>query len=138
MTTTELRGPKQIEDAAIEFVIEREREAGRKAHDTRREMGAVADLISGDRVIEVKAYGTSSRGNDLWLECSRYIAAKDEPDRFWVYLVENVAHGDPAEFRLLRLGGEQLQKLLERAKEQRYWTVPVPVAVYDQMAAEQG
>ena len=138
MTITELRGPKQIEDAAIEYVIERERAEGREARDTRYEEGAVADLVSGDRVIAVKACGTTSRGNDLWLECSQYIAAKGDPDRFWLYLVENVAQGDPAEFRLMRLGGQQLQELLEQAREQRHWTVPVPVAVYDRMAAAEG
>ena len=135
MTTTELYGPKQIEDAAIAYVIEVERAEGRTARDTRHEQGAPADLVSGDRVIEVKACGTSSRGNELWLECSQYIAAQGEPDRFWLYLVENVAQGDPAEFRLIRLGGHRLQELLERAREQRFWTVPVPVRVYDEAAA---
>jgi hypothetical protein len=137
MTTTELRDPELIKDAAIAFVIERERAEGREARDTRHDEGAVADLASGDRVIEVKACGTTSRGTDLWLACSRYIAAKDAPDRFWLYLVENVAQGDPGEFRLIRLGGHLLQELLERAKEQRYWTVPVPVRVYDQLSADQ-
>jgi hypothetical protein len=135
MTTTEVRGPRQIEDVAIEYVIERERAEGRAARDTRHVPGAAGDLLSGDRVIEVKACGTSSRGHELWLECSQYIAARGEPDRYWLYLVENVAQGDPAEFRLIRLGGERLQELLERAREQRYWTVPVPVRVYDEVAA---
>lgn len=136
MTTTELRGPRQIEDAAIEYVIERERAEGRDARDTRHDEDAPGDLVSGDRVIEVKACGTSSRGNDLWLECSQYIAAKGEPDRFWLYLVENVAQGDPAEFRLIRLGGHRLQELLERAREHRHWSVPVPVRIYDAAAAD--
>lgn len=136
MTTTELRGPGQIEDAAIEYVIERERAEGRDARDTRHDEDAPGDLVSGDRVIEVKACGTSSRGNDLWLECSQYIAAKGEPDRFWLYLVENVAQGDPAEFRLIRLGGHRLQELLERAREHRHWSVPVPVRIYDAAAAD--
>src|SRR4051812_45712092 len=131
MTTTEMRDPKQIEDAAIDFVVERERAEGREARDTRGEPGAVADLVSGDRVIEVKACGTSSRGYELWLRCRQYVAARDDPEHFWLYLVENVAQGDPARFQLLRLGGQRLQELLERAKEQRYWTVPVPVRVYD-------
>ena len=133
MTTTELAGPGQIEDAAIEYVIERERAEGREARDTRGD--GVADLVSGDRVIEVKASGTSSRGYELWLECRQYVAARDDPEHFWLYLVENVAQGDPARFQLIRLGGERLQELLERAKEQRHWTVPVPLAVYDQAAA---
>ena len=138
MTTTELRGPKQVEDAAIAYVVELERAEGREARDTRHEAGAVGDLVSGDRVIEVKACGTSSRGDDLWLECRQYVAARDDPEHFWLYLVDNVAQGDPAHFRLMRLGGQRLQELLERAREQRYWTVPVPVAVYDRLAADTG
>ncbi|SEP19237.1 protein NO VEIN domain-containing protein [Trujillonella endophytica] len=133
MTTTEL-GPRQIEDAAIEYVIGREREQGRTARDTRGT--GVGDLLSGDRVIVVKACGTSSRGHELWLEPSHYVAARGEPDGFWLYLVENVAQGDPAHFRLIRLGEDRLQELLERAREQRFWTVPVPVRVYDEVARE--
>jgi hypothetical protein len=133
MTTTEL-GPKQIQDAAIEYVLERERAEGRAARDTRGD--GAGDVAGGDRVIAVKACGTSSRGMELWLEPSQYIEAKSEPDRFWLYLVENVAQGDPAQFTLIRLGGHRLQELLERAREQRYWTVPVPVRVYDEVARE--
>ena len=132
MTITELSGPKQIEDAAIEYVIDRERAEGREALDTRHH--GPADVVSGDRVIEVKACGTSSRGYELWLECRQYVAARDDPEHFWLYLVENVAQGDPGQFRLIRLGGARLQELLDRAKEHRHWTVPVPVAVYDSAA----
>jgi hypothetical protein len=138
MTTTELSGPRQIEDAAIAFVIDQERAEGREARDTRADPTSPVDVASGDRLIEVKACGTSSRGYELWLECRQYMAARDDPEHFWLYLVENVVQGDPARFHLLRLGGHQLQELLERAKEQRYWTVPVPVRVYDQLAAEEG
>ena len=133
MTTTELRGPKRIEDAAIEYVIERERAEGREAGPADDADG----VVTGDRVIAVKACGGSSCGAELLLECSQFVAARDEPERSWLYLVENVAQGDPAEFRLIRLGGSLLQELLENARERRYWTVPVPVAVYDRMAAEQ-
>ncbi|MGY1746763.1 hypothetical protein [Blastococcus sp. SYSU D00695] len=134
MTTTELRGREQIEGAAIAWVIEREQGEGRPARDVRGE--GAGDVVSGDRVIAVRACPTSSRGHDILLECWRYVAAKDDPDRFWLYLVENVAQGDPARFELIRLGGDRLQELLERAREQRYWTVPVPVRVYDAAARE--
>src|SRR6266540_1459799 len=39
--------------------------------------------------------------------------------------------GDPAQFTLKVLGGQRLARLLERAKEQRYYTVPWPVSDYD-------
>lgn len=50
---------------------------------------------------------------------------------FYVYVVENVRQGDPAQFTLKVLGGQRLARLLERAKEQRYYTVPWPVSDYD-------
>ncbi len=130
MTTSELKTPKQVEDAAITFVIAQELAQGREARDTRYQ-GAVADVVSGERVIEVKAAGTSARGETLWLEPNQVQAAKDDPDHFWLYLVDNVRQGDPARFRLLRIGGEQLQRLMAKAKERRYYEVPLPVAVYD-------
>ena len=129
VTTPELRSPKQVEDAAIAFVITEEERAGRTARDTRYQ-GAVAD-VDGDRVIEVKAFGTTSRGETLWLEPRQYDAARNDPERFWVYVVENVRQGDPAQFRLLRLGGQRLQQLVAKAKERRYYEVPFPVAVYE-------
>ncbi|MGY1741187.1 MULTISPECIES: hypothetical protein [unclassified Blastococcus] len=127
MTTTELREPRQIEDAAIEYVIERELAEGRQA----RRDEAADGVVRGDRIIAVKACGTTSCGAELLLECSQYVAARDDPERSWLYLVENVAQGDPALFRLIRVGGERLQELVEFARERRYWTVPVPVRVYD-------
>ena len=133
MTTTELRGPKQIEDAAIEYVIERERADGREA----ARADDADDVVTGDRVIAVKASGGSSYGTELLLECGQFVAARDDPERSWLYLVENVAQGDPARFRLVRLGGSQLQELLEHARERRFWTVPVPAGLSDRMAADQ-
>lgn len=56
--------------------------------------------------------------------------ARSNPD-FFVYVVENVRQGDPAHFTLKVLGGERLKRLLLRAKEQRFFTVPWPVADYD-------
>src|ERR1022692_121441 len=50
---------------------------------------------------------------------------------FYLYVVENVRQGDPALFTLRVLAGDRLLRLLERAKEQRYFTVPWPVARYD-------
>lgn len=46
-------------------------------------------------------------------------------------MVENVRQGDPSRFTLKMLGGERLARRLERPKEQRYYTVPWPVADYD-------
>ena len=124
-----IRGNKAIEDAAISWVMELERRAGREPTDTRYR-GAPADISSPPRLIELKAFGTTSRGYDLWLEVRQVEEARRNPN-FYVYVVENVRQGDPAHFMLKILGGEQLARLLGRAKEQRYFTVPWPVADYD-------
>jgi len=124
---------RQIESAAIAYVIEREADDGREAHDTRGG-GAAGDLVSGDRVIEVKAYGTTARGTDLWLEVRQVKEAQVNPN-FWVYVVENVRQGDPSQFRLLRIGGDELQALLGKAKEKHYYEVPLPVAIYNRLRA---
>lgn len=122
---------KVIEDAAIAWVIEQERAAGREPHDTRG-AGATADIESLPRVIEVKAYGESARAKELWLEPRQFAEAQANPN-FWVYVVENVRQGDPANFVLRELGGERLRRLLERAKQRHYFSVPWSVKDYDNM-----
>lgn len=127
--TTEIRGNKAIETAAIEWVMELERAAGREPRDTRYR-GAPADVESGERVIEVKAFGGSNRGFGLWLETRQVDEARSNPN-FYVYVVENVRQGDSSRFTLKVLGGERLQRLVSKAKERRYYEVPWPVADYD-------
>ncbi len=125
----ELTGNKAVEDAAIEWVMGLERTAGRRPADTRYK-GAPADIESPPRLIEVKAFGKSNRGYDLWLEPRQYEEARRNPD-YYIYVVENVRQGEPAQFTLKVLNGERLARLLERAREQHYFTVPWPVADYD-------
>ncbi|WP_298993178.1 protein NO VEIN domain-containing protein [uncultured Pseudokineococcus sp.] len=121
---------RQVEDAALAVVVEHEGRAGREARDTRG-TGAAADLVSGDRVIEVKAFGGSARGQDLWLEPRQVEEAAANPT-FWLYVVEHV-RGDVDATTVLEVGGEQLAALLSRKREHRYFTVPLPVAVYDEL-----
>jgi hypothetical protein len=125
----ELLGNTAIEAAAIEWVMKLERAAGRDPRDTRF-AGAPADILSPPRVIEVKVFGKPNRGYDLWLEPRQMGEARSNP-KFFIYVVENVRQGDPALFTLRVLGGARLLALLERAKEQHYFTVPWPVAHYD-------
>jgi hypothetical protein len=127
---SEIRGNKAVENAAVAWVIELERAAGRHPVDTRHIATAPGDIESPPRTIEVKAAGRSSRGSDLWLE-TRQVDAARQDSNFYVYLVENVLQGDPTRFSLKVLGGELLARLLSRAKEQRYYTVPLPVKEYD-------
>jgi hypothetical protein len=127
---TEIRGNKAVEDAAVAWVMELERQAGRQPADTRYDPKAPGDLESPPRTIEVKAFGKSNRGFDLWLEVAQVEEAKRNSN-FYVYVVENVGQGDPGKFTLKVLDGEHLRRLLERAKEQRYFSVPWPTRDYD-------
>lgn len=109
--------------------MELERAKGRQPQDTRHK-GAPADIQSPPRLIEIKAFGTTTRGYDLPLEVRQIEEARRNPN-FYVYVVENVRQGNPADFTLRVLGGSRLQRLLERAKEYRGYYVPWPVADYD-------
>lgn len=130
----EIRGNHAIENAAIAWVMELERNAGRQPEDTRYS-GAPADIESPPRLIEIKAVGKEScRGEFLWLETRQVDEARSNPN-FYVYVVENVRQGDPDRFVLKVYGGEQLQRLMARAKERRYFEVPIPVAEYDRARA---
>jgi Protein NO VEIN, C-terminal len=125
----QLTSNKAKEDAAIAWVMDLERAAGRQPRDTRY-TGAPADIESPPRMIEVKSFGTSNRGYDLLMEVSQVTEALRNPS-YYVYVVENVRQGDPAEFTLRILAGARLQRLLDRAKEYRGYSVPWPVADYD-------
>lgn len=50
-------------------------------------------------MIEVKAFGKSNRGYDLWLETRQVEKAPANP-HFCVYVVEHVRQGDPARYML--------------------------------------
>jgi Domain of unknown function (DUF3883) len=103
---------KVKEDAVIAWVMELERANGRQPQDTRYN-NAPADIESPPRLIEVKAFGTTTRGYDLPMEVRQIKEARCNPN-FYVYVVENVGQGNPAEFTLRVLGGPRLQRLLER------------------------
>lgn len=132
--TTEIVGTTAVESAALEFVLDHERRAGREPIDARYVASIPADVVSGDRLIEVKAYSGTSRGNDLWLETPQAQAAVSRGN-FHLYLVENVRQGDPALFRLLDIHGEQLRRLMTRAVERSYVTVPWPEAEDDALSS---
>jgi hypothetical protein len=125
-----LAGNREIEDAAIRWVMQLERAAGREPIDRRYDAAFPADIESPPRTIEVKAIGTSTRGWFLPVEVKQFDAAQRDP-HFYVYVVENTRQGDPTLFSLKVLGGKQLHQLLARAKERRYYEVPWPVGHYD-------
>lgn len=123
------------EDAAIAWVLELERRAGRTPRDTRHQ-GEPADVVSDGRIIEVKAFGKRARGEFLWLETRQLEEARRVPGSFFIYVVENVMQGDPQLFSLRVFGGDRLGRLLDRARERHYFEVPLPVGDYDSAPTE--
>ena len=72
----------------------------------------------------------------VWALETRQVEEARRNRNFFVYVVENVRHGDPALFSLKVLDPPRLGRLLERAKERRYYEVPWPVADYDSYSAD--
>lgn len=125
-----LKGNKAIEQAAAAWVMDLERAAGRVPEDRRYVRASAGDLWSPPRTIELKTTGTSFRGWFLWLEPVQVEAARSDPN-FYIYVVENVAQGDPQQFTLKVIHGEQLARLLAKVTERRYFEMSWPVKEYD-------
>lgn len=125
-----LVGNRVIETAALTWVTELERQAGREPRDKRSERGFPGDLSSPPRTIEIKAIGGDGRGADLPLEESQINAASGNPD-FFLYLVDNVAQGNPEQFRLRIFGGDQLRRMIRAVQRKVYYELPVPVREFD-------
>lgn len=128
----------ETENRAIAYVIAHEKAAGRTAVDARHIPGSQVDVESTDvvtdekRLIEIKAFGGTGRGDFLWLEPNQVEALEQVPGSH-LYLVTNVRAADPSEMRVLDLAGEQLRARLEAKREKHYFEVPMPVAVYDDL-----
>src|SRR6516162_7091328 len=69
----------EIEHAAIEHVLELERQAGREPVDVHLQ-GFPYDVSSPPRKIEVKAFGGSARGAPVPLEDRQVKAAQEDPN----------------------------------------------------------
>jgi len=130
-----LSGNRVIETAALAWVMDLERQAGREPVDRRTDRGFPGDLWSAPRTIELKAVGGDARGADLPLEESQINAAAGD-HQFFLYLVDNVAQGNPAQFRLRVFGGDQLQRLIRSVRRKVYYELPVPVREFDQAPSE--
>jgi hypothetical protein len=125
-----LSGNRIIETAALMWVMEVERRAGREPVDKRSERGFPGDLESPPRTIEIKAVGGDARGADLPLEESQINAATGDHE-FFLYLVDNVAQKNPEQFRLRIFGGDQLQRLIRNVRRKVYYELPVPVREFE-------
>lgn len=134
MTEGKIRG-RAVEDAAVAWVMEFERRAGREPFDRRYERSFPADLESPPRIIEIKASAGSYRGWLLPLEPVQLEHARTDPT-FFLYVVENVGQGDPAKYTLRILAGDHLRALTARATERRYFEMSWPTADYDHTPIE--
>lgn len=129
---------RHVENRAIAYVIAHERAAGRTATDARHIPGSRVDVESVDdatgekRLIEIKAFGGTGRGEFLWLEPNQVEALEQVPGSH-LYLVTSVRSADPSEMRVLDLTGEQLRARLAVKREKHYFEIPMPVAVYDDL-----
>ena len=132
---SELTDNRSVEDAAIARVLAFEEVQGRHPRDARGTSSPV-DIESSSRMIEVKAFGITCRGQEPWLEPAQFELASHLDGTFFLYVVENVRQGNPDLFTLKVLGVEQLESMVERAKEHRYYTLPWPTADYDSCPSE--
>ena len=107
------------EAAAIRHVLDLERQAGRSPEDVSRK-GAPYDVSSPPRKIEIKAFGGSARGAGVPLEGSQVDAALEDPQNYYVYVVDNV--DSPEAMGVLVLHGELLRAMIDRSTPRRtYW-----------------
>jgi hypothetical protein len=125
----------EVEDKAIEHVMRLERDARREPQDVRCQ-GAPYDISSPPRKIEVKAFGRSARGAQLPLEHSQVQAAKEDPDNFYIYVVDHVLATDPAKIAVKVLHGTALGAILERAMPRTTYWPTLRAAEYDQLSED--
>ncbi|MEY9965595.1 hypothetical protein ABIA33_003641 [Streptacidiphilus sp. MAP12-16] len=122
-------GNRETERTAIDYVMALERTAGREPVDVST-AGYRYDIASPPRKIEVKAFGGSARGMSLPLEERQLAAARENPETFYLYVVDNVTRPD-AEIGVRVLHGEALHPVIERAMPSTtYWST-LRAAEYD-------
>jgi hypothetical protein len=118
--------------------MELERAAGREPIDRRAVAAFPAEIESPPRIIEVKAAGGNARKTGfLWLEVIQVERGRADPN-FHLYVVDNISQGDPSKFRLKVLNGQRLARLLARAREKRYYEMPLPAADFDAAPGVEG
>ncbi|WP_030277769.1 protein NO VEIN domain-containing protein [Streptomyces sp. NRRL B-24484] len=122
-------GNQDIERIAIDHVIALERADGREPVDVSTK-GYRYDIDSPPRKIEVKAFSGSARGQSIPLEERQLAEAVEDPENFYLYVVDHVGRSE-AGMGVRVLHGDALCALLDRAKPSRtYWST-FRVAEYD-------
>lgn len=120
----------KVEQIAIEHIMELERAAGRFPEDVHRR-GVPYDVDSPPRKIEVKAFSKSARGQAIPLEHSQFRAAHDDPDNYYIYVVDNVANPEQA-IGVRVLHGASLRGLLDRCRPSTTYWPTFRTGEYDQ------
>ncbi len=117
----------EVETLAIDIVRRMAESCGSVVEDTRYVASAVGDLLIDGQPVEIKASAGSVRGEDLWLEPKQAEALR--VGALELVLVEHVMEDGSGVVRWI--GSDLLEPLLSRLRENRYFTLPVPVTTYD-------
>lgn len=122
----------EVESLAVEMVAGRARAHGCVVEDTRHVPAAAGDLVIDGQPVEIKASAGSVRGDDLWLEPSQAQALQH--GSLQLVIVEHLRRDGSGTIRWV--DAATLQSLLPKLREHRYFTLPVPVAIYDRLQEE--
>lgn len=126
-------GNAEIERAAIEYVMGLERKARRQPVDVHLQ-GFPYDISSPPRKIEIKAFGRSARGAPIPLEERQVKAAREDPENFYLYVVDNIADEVQGKIAVRVLHGPALRTMLDSAAPHiTYWPT-LRTSDYDKMA----
>jgi hypothetical protein len=120
------------ERLAIEYVMQLERDAGRTPADVSHR-GVPYDVSSPPRKIEVKAFGRSARGEVLALEESQVTEARQDPENFYLYVVDHVTTGDGTPMAVRIIHGDLLAQMLDRTPPKISYWATLRVREYDQL-----
>lgn len=122
----------EVERIAIELVMQLERDAGREPVDVHNR-GTPYDISSPPRKIEVKAVSGSARGAPVPVEQRQFQAALDDPENYYLYVVDNISRA-PLTPEVRVLHGDSLRTMLDGCKPHiTYWPT-FRTGLYDQMS----
>lgn len=121
----------EVERIAIQYVMELERAAGRRPEDVHLR-GVPYDIASPPRKIEVKAFSGTARGKAVPLEHRQFQAANEDPDNYYLYVVDNVANRDQ-KIGVRVIHGKSLRTLLDRCRPSTTYWPTLRTGEYDQI-----
>ena len=98
-----------------------------------RKSGDPVDVISPPRLIEIKAYSRSARGQPLPIEQRQVDALHQHPDDFYLYVVDNIkeARDGQGQPRVLELDGQAVAAMVSRTPPTMTYWPTLRVAEYD-------